>query len=220
MADGTASFRQDSSGPALLRIRICSHSVSNTRLSRSAAGLSRPFFYQMTVNVSVLQPRPRRNAAGLGSSAFARRYLRNHFCFLFLQVLRCFSSLRSPLILGNDSSSHWVPPFGNLRVKGYLHLTGAYRSLSRPSSPLRAQASPVRSYLTFSSRVSIVSTRLYLYRPFLRLILSRPALPRTAISFSYMSLLSNMSKISGAFAPCERTRVSPLPALCGRNVMR
>lgn len=29
---------------------------------------------------------------GLGSSAFARHYLRNHSCFLLLQVLRCFSS--------------------------------------------------------------------------------------------------------------------------------
>src|SRR4029453_14665446 len=31
---------------------------------------------------------------GLGCSAFARRYWRNHFCFLFLQVLRWFTSLR------------------------------------------------------------------------------------------------------------------------------
>src|SRR6201986_2255806 len=30
---------------------------------------------------------------GLGSCAFARHYWRNHYCFLFLQVLRCFSSL-------------------------------------------------------------------------------------------------------------------------------
>ena len=30
---------------------------------------------------------------GLGSSAFARHYSRNHGCFLFLEVLRCFSSL-------------------------------------------------------------------------------------------------------------------------------
>jgi hypothetical protein len=29
----------------------------------------------------------------LGSSPFARRYLGNHYCFLFLQVLRWFSSL-------------------------------------------------------------------------------------------------------------------------------
>ena len=34
-------------------------------------------------------PRPR---SGLGSSPFARRYSGNHFCFLFLRVLRCFSS--------------------------------------------------------------------------------------------------------------------------------
>ena len=34
---------------------------------------------------------------GLGFSYFARHYFRNRFLFLFLQVLRCFSSLRSPL---------------------------------------------------------------------------------------------------------------------------
>ena len=32
---------------------------------------------------------------GLGCSPFARRYLGNNGCFLFLEVLRCFSSLRS-----------------------------------------------------------------------------------------------------------------------------
>ena len=37
----------------------------------------------------------------------------------------------------------WVSPFGNLRVKGYLRLSEAYRSLSRPSSPADAKASPV-----------------------------------------------------------------------------
>ena len=31
-----------------------------------------------------------------------------------------------------------VAPFGNPRVKGYLHLAVAYRGLSRPSSPPRA----------------------------------------------------------------------------------
>ncbi len=35
-------------------------------------------------------------------------------------------------------STGWVAPFGNPRIKGYLHLPGAYRSLSRPSSPLKA----------------------------------------------------------------------------------
>ena len=35
--------------------------------------------------------------SGLGSSSFARHYLRNRSYFLFLWVLRCFSSPRSPL---------------------------------------------------------------------------------------------------------------------------
>ena len=35
---------------------------------------------------------------GLGFSDFARHYFRNHYCFLFLRVLRCFSSPGSPCI--------------------------------------------------------------------------------------------------------------------------
>ena len=45
---------------------------------------------------TVLQPRRRLDAGGLGSSAFARHYSRNHCYFLLLWVLRCFSSPRSP----------------------------------------------------------------------------------------------------------------------------
>ena len=83
------------------------------------------------------------DATGLGCSPFARHYLRNHFCFLLLWVLRCFSSPRS-LSLRNDwPSTSRVAPFGNLGIKGYLHLPQAYRSLSRPSSPPRAKASTV-----------------------------------------------------------------------------
>src|SRR5690606_35137649 len=36
--------------------------------------------------------------AGLGCSAFARHYLRNHYCFLLLRLLRCFSSARSRIL--------------------------------------------------------------------------------------------------------------------------
>ena len=35
------------------------------------------------------------HTTGLASSAFARHYSRNHNCFLFLRVLRCFTSPRS-----------------------------------------------------------------------------------------------------------------------------
>ena len=41
---------------------------------------------------AVLQPRRCLDTAGLGCCAFARHYLRNHGCFLFLRVMRCFSS--------------------------------------------------------------------------------------------------------------------------------
>src|SRR5690625_4786346 len=46
------------------------------------------------------QPRPCNpcrvsHMTGLATSAFARHYYRNHCCFLFLQVLRCFTSPRS-----------------------------------------------------------------------------------------------------------------------------
>ena len=43
--------------------------------------------------------------------------------------------------------SMWVPPFGDLRVIGYLLLTAAYRSLSRPSSAPSAKASALCSFL-------------------------------------------------------------------------
>ena len=96
------------------------------------------FSYQAESNASVLQPRNRLDGPGLGSSAFARRYLRNHCCSPFLRVLRCFSSPRSPHVCGSAPSGHWVPPFGNRRIYGHLRLPAAYRSLSRPSSPPRA----------------------------------------------------------------------------------
>ena len=72
-------------------------------------------------------------------------------CFLFLRLLRCFSSPGSlPYVM------YWrmddrgllcrVSPFGHLRVNGYLLLTAAFRSLSRPSSALSAKASSLRPY--------------------------------------------------------------------------
>ena len=47
------------------------------------------------------------------------------------------------------SSTRRVVPFGNLWIKGHLHLPKAYRSLSRPSSPPRAKASAMRPCLLF-----------------------------------------------------------------------
>ena len=55
---------------------------------------SKLFYFSYLYRVAVLQPQLCRNIIGLGSSAFARHYLRNHCYFLFLWVLRCFSSPR------------------------------------------------------------------------------------------------------------------------------
>ncbi len=107
---------------------------------------------------SVLQPRYCLNNSGLGCFPFARHYLGNHSCFLFLRLLRCFSSAGSPPDFQDRDtrpSAGWVAPLGNLRINAYLQLPEAYRSLSRPSSPLRAQASSIRSYLLSFITISL-----------------------------------------------------------------
>ena len=59
--------------------------------------------------------------------------------FLFLGVLRCFSSPRSPSLKGSTwPSTMWVAPFGYLRITSCLRIPGAFRSLPRPSSPPEA----------------------------------------------------------------------------------
>lgn len=52
-----------------------------------------------------------------------------------------------------------VPPFGNLRVTGCLHLSVAYRSLPRPSSADIAKASTVRPYYLYLFCVIICAYR-------------------------------------------------------------
>ena len=83
--------------------------------------------------------------AGLGSSPFDRLYWGNRVYFLFLRVLGCFGSPRSPpASAGYWNRFQWVAPFGHPWVNGYLPLATAFRSLSRPSSPPRAKASSMR----------------------------------------------------------------------------
>lgn len=75
----------------------------------------------------VPQPRPCNpyrvsHMNGLACSAFARHYLRNHYCFLFLWVLRCFTSPRSlhtPYVFRCGSlpiTGSGVSPFGHPRI--------------------------------------------------------------------------------------------------------
>ena len=118
--------------------------TSPTGLSPSMAGLSSPIWLSFAAACAVRTPMC--SHMGLGSSDFARRYSRNRCFFLFLRLLRCFSSpgsLPYPMDLGMDtwSLSMWVSPFRYPRLSGYLLLPAAFRSLSRLSSALSAQAS-------------------------------------------------------------------------------
>ena len=88
---------------------------------------------------------PPRTRDGLASSAFARHYLRNHSCFLFLPLLRCFSSGGWQLLF-TDLQSVGFPHSDTRGSIGRLHLPAHFRSLPRPSSPPGAKASPVRPY--------------------------------------------------------------------------
>ena len=89
---GPPCFPPGSSCPVVLWIPA-QHSLFRVRGSHS---LRRTFPDASTKAYVLLQVRNPQEpkSSGLGSSRFARRYSGNRFFFLFLQVLRCFSSLR------------------------------------------------------------------------------------------------------------------------------
>ena len=100
LRDGPRGFKQGFSCPALLRYLLRVRYVSPTRLSRCVGFLSRNFGYKtrfLTLLMQALQPPEHRNALGLGCSEFARHYYRNRGFFILLEVLRWFTSLRSPV---------------------------------------------------------------------------------------------------------------------------
>ena len=101
---------------------------------------------------------PRCTHHGLGSFHFAHRYFGNRLIFfLFLRVLRCFSSPGSPRtamysLHADRGFLCRVSPFRYLRINGYVLLPEAFRSLSRLSSALSAKASTLRPYYFNRSR--------------------------------------------------------------------
>ena len=139
------------------RTQVLSQASSLFRL-RGSHPVSPDFPFRSSIMSScsfstVLQPR---SLDRFGLLPFRSPLLRESFLyFLFLQVLRCFSSLslaslklffhfRIPGLY-----SGWVPPFGYRRLFACLLLTVAFRCLLRPSSPLCAQASAIRSFLLY-----------------------------------------------------------------------
>ena len=123
--------------------------LSLTGLSPSLAG------FPKTILLAVLNqlcgPNPRVHALWFGLFRVRSPLLPESIVFfLFLRLLRCFSSpgsLCTPMysVHSDGGLLRRVSPFRNLRVDGYLLLTAAYRSLSRLSSALSAKASSLRS---------------------------------------------------------------------------
>ena len=78
---------------------------------------------------------------GLPCSVFDRLYSRNHDCFLFLCLLRCFNSA------GSLSRSEWPcgqeVPLGHLRFRGSLRLPGVISRLGTTFLGSRAERSPI-----------------------------------------------------------------------------
>ena len=149
MEGGPPVFPPDSSCPAVLWIQLVifpfrirdSHTVSLAFPCHSANSRS-----------TYRCPNPKSiSTLGLASSDFARHYFRNRGCFLFLALLRCFSSGGSPhtpmdSVYDAGALFRRIAPFGHLRIISYLLIPAAFRSLSRPSSAPSAKAFTLRSF--------------------------------------------------------------------------
>ena len=96
LPDGPGGFTQDSSCPALLRMPLRLIRVHVRSCHALWRHFPEPSIPLTSCDGAVLLPRTCRNTCGLGCSPFARHYWGNHCCFLFLRVLRCFSSPRWP----------------------------------------------------------------------------------------------------------------------------
>ena len=149
LADGPAGFTRGSTCPALLRIPAGSARLrvrGSHPLRRAVPGASPR---RASFLLPVLQPPHGRNRAGLGSSPVARHYWGNHVLFSLPPGTKMFQfpGFASRLRRDGSPSDCRVAPFGHPGVTGRLHLTPAFRSLPRPSSPSRAKASAVRPFL-------------------------------------------------------------------------
>ena len=152
MGEGPPSFRRHFTCAAVLRIRR----NKKAEFVYRAVTSSGPSFQKVRLSFFLCDQRPTTpegKPSGLGSFPFARRYSGNRVFFFFLQVMRCFSSLRLPLagyeLTGQATFYHkgWVSPFGDLWIQAYLQLPKAYRCSSRPSSAPSAKASAVCPFL-------------------------------------------------------------------------
>ena len=103
-------------------------------------------------------------------------------CFLFLQVLRCFSSLGLLPFQDNWSSTSWVAPFGDPRITGHY-------------APPRSLSQLIASFIASESQ-GIHHTPLVTFRPLMVLLMDRFLGPSWSVQqyvkeqFSFRSIVS------------------------------
>ena len=109
-------------------VTLCGRIFQSFRLSWSCGFADAP-----------ITPPMRRHTGGLGSSPFARHYSGNRVYFLFLTVLRCFSSRRSPPALQDMGIAPHGLPHSDIRASTGIcpsaRLFAAYHVLLRLREP-------------------------------------------------------------------------------------
>ena len=137
LADGPAGFIQGFTCPALLRIPLSVTVLTNTGLSPSMATLSNVFLFVKHQMSWSYNPRAAVTALVWANPISLAATIGITIVFSSSGYLDV-SVPRVCLLADNTSSMYWVAPFGYLRITLYVPIPAAFRSLSRPSSPLRA----------------------------------------------------------------------------------
>ena len=142
LPDGSGRFRQDFTCPALLRILLSFKQLSCTGLSPILLCFPTHSTNSLNKCCSPTTPKlPKQSWFGL--IPVRSPLLRKSLLFSFPAPTQMFQFSALASFTDNISSIYWVSPFGNVRINRYLLLPVPYGSLSPPSSPLRAKASPV-----------------------------------------------------------------------------
>ena len=145
LPDGAGSFRRGFTGPALLRIPASPSTLRVRDFHPILCNFPVGFHFGQFQLCRSYNPAAALTATVWASSRSLATTWEITIVFFssgYLDV--SVPRVRPPINRSNAASRHWVAPFGSLRINSYLPIPAAYRSLSRPSSPLRAKASAIR----------------------------------------------------------------------------
>ena len=135
MEGGPPRFRPGFTCPALLRCKSCLLAMFRLRGYHPVSLHFPEHFDYIEQDLLTYPTTPTGKPVGLGSSHFARRYYGNLDLIYFPPPTKMFQFGGCRLfnlyysVKDNELLTHWVAPFGDLRVKAIFQLTEAYRRL-------------------------------------------------------------------------------------------